>query len=258
MILNFYKYQGTGNDFIMVDNFLGEYDSLSVEMVRKLCDRRFGIGADGLILLHRKAGYDFEMDYFNSDGSKSFCGNGARCSVAFAVFLGIKKERYHFLAIDGAHEAILEGETIGVKMKNCTFPMEVGEDYFLNTGSPHYLIFQNELTHEKVLELGRKVRYSESFKKEGVNVNLIKTESERELSIATYERGVEDETLSCGTGATACALLHAHLNVEASDEILVNVKGGQLSIRYEKTHHGFENIWLLGPAKFVFQGEAAV
>jgi diaminopimelate epimerase len=258
MILNFHKFQGTGNDFIMVDNFSGKYDNLSVDLVRKLCDRRFGIGADGLIVLHRKEGYDFEMDYFNSDGSKSFCGNGARCSVAFAFTLGLEKEHFQFWAIDGAHEAFLEGENIGVKMKNCEFPIQVGDDYFLDTGSPHYLVFQDNLTHDKVMELGRKIRYSETYKLNGVNVNLIKAENERELSIATYERGVENETLSCGTGATACALLHAHLSGQFKNEIFVNVKGGKLSIRFEKTQDRFENIWLIGPAKMTFRGEATV
>lgn len=258
MDLLFSKYQGTGNDFIMVNNLDGRYNDLSIEQVQQLCDRRFGIGADGLILLSAKKGYDFEMDYFNADGSKSFCGNGARCSVAFAQEVGIVKDKYHFLGIDGEHEATVSNEHFAIKMRDCELPNKVGNDFYLYTGSPHYMIFDSDLSYQNTFTRGETIRYSDAYNSEGVNVNLIQQIESGKIAISTYERGVEDETLSCGTGATACALLIASLTDENLNEVAVKVKGGQLYIRFEKNENGFKNVWLVGPAQKVFGGTSTI
>lgn len=257
MTIPFFKYQGSGNDFILVDqrvqNYLGRKDT---EMIRQLCDRHFGIGADGLILLQRLAGYEFEMVYFNADGNEStMCGNGGRCIAAFAKKLGIIGERTRFLAIDGPHEAQIRPDG-WVELKMGDVPaVETGAGYcLLNTGSPHYVTFVKDLASIAVRESGRAVRYSERFAKEGVNVNFVE-ENGSGIKVATYERGVEDETLSCGTGVTAAAIAFALKNPgQASYSVPIHSKGGELIVRFEKKGDHFRNIWLCGPAELVFEG----
>ncbi|MGK0365176.1 MAG: diaminopimelate epimerase [Saprospiraceae bacterium] len=259
MKLNFRKYQGTGNDFVMIDQRETQYLTReSVERVRFLCDRRFGIGADGLILLQYKEGYDFEMIYFNSDGNESsMCGNGGRCIVAFAKALGVIENACKFLAIDGDHEALIrEDSWVELKMGNVG-KVEIGEDYYvLDTGSPHYVVFVEDLDDINVSESGSLIRYNDRFRKEGINVNFVE-ETDKSLLVGTYERGVEDETLSCGTGVTACAIAqYINSGKKSETQIPIEAKGGKLSVRFaENGGNGFEDIWLSGPATEVFRGE---
>jgi diaminopimelate epimerase len=257
MKIKFDKYQGAGNDFILMDNRENIYNKLSKDQVKNMCDRHFGIGADGAMLLNEKDGFDFEMIYFNADGNEgSMCGNGGRCIVQFASGLGIKKNEYSFLATDGAHKAeIYLDKEISLKMNNVNSIQFSIDHYILNTGSPHYVKFVKDLAHFDVVTEGRKIRYSKQFSENGINVNFVETLHDDEIFVRTYERGVEDETLSCGTGVTASALVAAH-NDNGFNRVEVKTKGGNLSVEYEKkSETEFENIWLSGPATFVFSGE---
>ena len=205
--MEFYKYQGTGNDFVMIDNRSGEWDNLSIKNIQKLCDRRFGIGADGLIKINTKEGVDFEVDYYNSDGSKSFCGNGARCSVAFAHFLSIfKNNKTVFTAIDGLHKAEITEDIVKLKMGDVNDINIDGSDSVLDTGSPHYVKYVEDIANFNVFAEGNHIRNSENYREKGINVNFVENISDDEIFVRTYERGVEDETFSCGTGVTASAL----------------------------------------------------
>lgn len=262
MHLPFYKYQGTGNDFILIDNReKKKISKTQTQLVSHLCDRRFGIGADGLILLEERKGYDFEMVYFNSDGRESsMCGNGGRCVSAFAAYLGIVKDHCRFLAIDGEHESIIkDGDWVELKMTDVV-SVEKGEDYFLlNTGSPHYVIFVEDIDDINVVENGQAIRYSKRFKEEGVNVNFVEP-LKNKIIVATYERGVEDETLSCGTGVTAAAISnYLREPSENHREISIETKGGKLVVRLEPAgENGFKNIWLCGKTELVFKGEIQI
>ncbi len=263
MRISFYKYQGTGNDFILIDNRDGnQFFKQNPNLVKQLCDRRFGIGADGLILLENQPGYDFKMVYFNSDGNESsMCGNGGRCVSAFAAYLGIINEKCKFLAVDGEHESIVKADEDWVELKmSDVSTIEKGEDYFvLNTGSPHYVIFVEDIDDINVVENGQAIRYSKRFRDEGINVNFVEAAKDK-LIVATYERGVEDETLSCGTGVTASAIAYSLRNpTRTNDEVSVETKGGSLLVRLESANdNGFKNIWLCGKAELVFKGEANI
>ena len=257
MKLNFYKYHGTGNDFIIVDN-RGLKVKLSTKQIARLCDRRFGIGADGLMYLQEKKGFDFEMVYFNSDGNESsFCGNGSRCIVAFAKSLGvIKGPETTFMATDGIHIAKMKGDIISMKMNDVN-DIETNENfYLLNTGSPHYVKFASGVKSTEIVAEGRKVRYSERFAKEGVNVNFAEKNG-KSVFVRTYERGVEDETLSCGTGVTASALASSLKGISTGEnDCRISTPGGELNVRFHRGKgNSFSDIWLEGPATFVFNGE---
>lgn len=256
MKIQFVKYQGTGNDFVMLDNRDGRYDSLSIERIQALCDRRFGIGADGLIKINQKAGFDFEVDYYNADGSKSFCGNGARCSVAFAHELGITAEKVSFWAIDGKHEAFKKDGLVHLLMNDVTEIQVLGADLSIHTGSPHYLKWVNQLAQQEMVEIGRSIRSSENYKNEGINVNLIEEQTTADFNIRTYERGVEDETLSCGTGVTAAALgVSVKNKLFGEIELTAHTLGGDLKVAFNRVGETqFENIWLIGPGTRVFEG----
>jgi diaminopimelate epimerase len=260
MDLNFFKYQGTGNDFIMVDNRTSSIE-LSPEQIGFLCNRRFGIGADGLILLELEPGLDFKMVYYNSDGNQSsMCGNGGRCLVAFAKQLKVIDDKARFIAIDGLHEATISEEgRVALKMQDVK-TIEVGEGYFyLNTGSPHYVKLVSGVEALDVVAEGKGIRYNERFNEEGTNVNFIEKSGE-ELFVRTYERGVEDETYSCGTGVTAAALVAALKGLANSkNNCLIHTKGGLLEVTFEKVlENTFYNIWLKGPAEFVFNGSISL
>jgi diaminopimelate epimerase len=257
MKIKFYKYQGTGNDFIVIDNRNWSLTALTADKVKFLCDRRFGIGADGLMLLNPKTGYDFEMKYYNSDGRESsMCGNGGRCMVKFAYYLGIHKSEYHFLATDGEHEAAIEDNgMVDLKMKDVDGITEYDGDSIVNTGSPHYVKMVSDVMDYDVVDRGMEIRYSTDFAKEGINVNFVEPKKPDEIIVRTYERGVEDETLSCGTGVTASALVYHH-NDAGYNDVTVITKGGKLTVRYDRIADGsFRNIWLCGPAEMVFEGE---
>lgn len=257
MDIHFYKYQGTGNDFVILDNRTHQYDALTNEQVKFLCDRKFGIGGDGLMLLNEHDNYDFKMVYYNADGNEgSMCGNGGRCLVKFASDAGIKKSHYNFIATDGPHEAEIDfnGE-VRLKMKDVTYVQEEADHFVLNTGSPHYVKFIKNLQDVPVKEEGSTIRNSKPFSTEGINVNFVEELDEHTIFVRTYERGVEDETLSCGTGVTAAALVSAH-NENGFNEIDVKTIGGNLCVEFETADNtSFFNIWLRGPAEFVFKGQ---
>jgi diaminopimelate epimerase len=262
----FYKFQGTGNDFIMVDDRELIFPSDQFQLVASLCDRRFGIGADGLILLQPGEDHPFYMKYFNADGNESsMCGNGGRCIAAFAAQLGVVVETTKFMAIDGVHEAIIGGETDNsrfVKLKMMSVDqvgLRGGRTFVLDTGSPHYVQFTDDNLMEKdIVSEAKKIRYNEEFAAEGINVNFVSIVNETSIAVRTYERGVEDETLSCGTGATAAALSLATLQKLPSGHYIIGVKvmGGELKVSYDFDDESqtFSNIWLQGPATFVFKG----
>lgn len=256
MQLTFYKYQGTGNDFILLDNRNGTI-SLSTEQINHLCDRRIGVGADGLMLLERVTDYDFKMVYYNADGNEStMCGNGGRCIVAFAFALGIIKIQTSFLAIDGGHIATLESPTyVNLQMIPVTAIEKSNEDFILNTGSPHYVQWIEDITNIDVFHLGRAIRQQERFQPKGINVNFATQKSDDIITVRTYERGVEDETLSCGTGVTAVAIASTY-GQEGIFKKTIETPGGVLSVSFEKDGpSSANNVWLSGPALMVYQGE---
>ena len=256
MKISCYKYQGTGNDFVLLDNRDNSI-LLSTEQIKWLCDRRFGIGADGLMLLELAPNVDFKMVYYNSDGNESsMCGNGGRCITAFAKHIGVIENEAKFIAIDGLHEAKISEDWVSLKM-NDVRKIEVGNDYFyLNTGSPHYVKFVSDVESLDVYAEGKKIRYNTRFEAEGTNVNFIE-KKENELFVRTYERGVENETLSCGTGVTAAALVAAIGGVSTTkNNCVIKTLGGNLNVKFEKVlENTFYNIWLEGPAAFVFKTE---
>lgn len=258
MKLDFYKYHGTGNDFILIDNRDNKFIPAK-DLVALLCHRRFGIGADGLILLNQIPGYDFGMKYYNSDGNEStMCGNGGRCIVAFADFLSLPPEPVRFIAADGEHTGIVlgrKGDTWHVKLSMNDvegYRMRLG-DHILDTGSPHLVRFVKDAAHIDVVSEGRVARYLDEFQPGGINVNFVE-EKGSGIFVRTYERGVEDETLSCGTGVTASSLVYAMIHQINEGMIPVMTMGGSLSLHFKRKETGFTGIWLEGPATKVFHG----
>ena len=229
--------------------------SLTTEHVKFLCDRKFGIGSDGLMLLNTNKDYDFEMVYYNANGNEgSMCGNGGRCLVQFAFDKGIKKDKYKFIATDGEHDATFSEGWINLKMKDVTDVIVDRDAYIVNTGSPHYVKPTNDVLNLNVYEEGKAIRYSDDFNEEGINVNFVEQLDEDLIRVRTYERGVENETLSCGTGVTASALFFAQDGL-GFKRVEVTTLGGNLAVEFDKvSDNKFENIWLCGPAKFVFTG----
>lgn len=257
MKFKFYKYEGTGNDFIIIDNRQDYFPHHKVKRIKKLCDRRFGIGADGLILLENDLETDFKMVYFNSDGNQSsMCGNGGRCIVAFAHKLNLIGSQTTFLATDGLHQAfIFDDGIISLGMKDVD-EVKIANDYtFLNTGSPHHIVEVNDLKELDVKTIGATIRFSSLYGETGSNVNFVKQIGPAHFKIRTYERGVEDETYSCGTGATAVAIAMNAIGKTNSNQIKIDVVGGGLEVVFEKEKQLYTNVFLKGPATFVFQGE---
>lgn len=253
MSIPFYKYQGTGNDFVMIDNRAGIFPH-DTSLVTKMCDRKFGIGADGLILIENHETLDFEMIYYNADGSQSLCGNGSRCAVSFAQFLGIIEDSTKFLTIDGEYEADLKNGLVYLHMRDQQKPENLESHYFLNNGSPHHIEFIKHADDQDVFTQGAEIRYSETYKPDGTNVNFVEVKNNNTIYVRTYERGVEDETLSCGTGITASALAAADKGLKSP--ISIEAKGGKLEVRFDqKDNNAFSNIWLIGPAEQVFVGQ---
>ncbi|NTW31894.1 MAG: diaminopimelate epimerase [Bacteroidetes bacterium] len=264
MILRFYKYQGTGNDFILIDNrsFVLRNHIDYTNIIANLCNRRFGIGADGLILINKSDEADFAMQYFNSDGKEgTMCGNGGRCSVAFVNYLGIIKEKTTFIAIDGLHEAIIcnkEKDTtlVSLKMKEINNVEKYDQGYILDTGSPHYVCFKENAESIDVYNEGKKIRNNTKFFKKGVNVDFA-TIYKDYIYVRTYERGVEAETLSCGTGAVATAIAASISdNENKNNEFTLITKGGKLYVHFDKISKTlFTDIWLKGNVTNVFKGD---
>lgn len=261
MTIPFYKYQGAGNDFVIIDNRNAEYSSLTQAQIEFLCNRKFGIGADGLMLLESSETTHFKMVYFNSDGRESsMCGNGGRCITAFAHALNVFETQCEFEAIDGLHKAIqLSENQVKLEMINVPEVEQISnEAYFLNTGSPHYVVNNCDLKALNIITEAHKIRYNNRFKAEGTNVNFISGEpNTNQLQIRTYERGVENETLACGTGVTAAAIAFSLYNKTVQpgkNEYEIQAEGGDLRVEFQYENQQFTNIWLSGPATFVFKG----
>jgi diaminopimelate epimerase len=254
--MQFYKYQGTGNDFIIIDD-RNELFNLSKEAIAHLCQKRFGIGADGLMLLQNAPGYDFKMVYYNSDGTiGTMCGNGGRCLVRFAADLHIIQEKASFIAVDGPHIAFVSGDKISLQMMDVHTIDQHGDDFFTDTGSPHFVRFVNQVQFYDVKNVGAAIRYSEAYEPiQGTNANFVEKLDSQSICVRTYERGVEDETYSCGTGVTAAALVsHAYQGVNSP--VQIKTLGGELAVSFEgNLQDGFTEIFLIGPAKQVFKGE---
>lgn len=256
--MHFYKYQGAGNDFILIDHRMGPVKDISYKRIHELCDRRFGIGGDGLMFLTDHPDYDFEMHYFNADGNPgSMCGNGGRCIVAFARHLGIIDKETNFLAVDGPHYAKISenGEWVDLQMIDIDTITRDGDAYVLNTGSPHYVLQTENLKDLDVYQEGKAIRNNGTYREKGINVNFVEDQGDR-LFVRTFERGVEDETFACGTGVTAVALAVArHKQQSGHIETPVKVLGGDLKISFDYDGRHFTNVFLCGPAKKVFEGE---
>ena len=258
MNLPFQKYQGAGNDFIIIDNRARQYDHLNVA---QLCHPKFGIGADGLMLLQNTEGFDFEMVYYNSDGNIStMCGNGGRCIVDFAKGLGLFETHTVFKAIDGKHDALWSDAMVELQMQNVEVVNMNGSAYVLNTGSPHYVLFEKEIDTLEIVSKAQAIRYNETYKAEGINVNFAEILGSNSLKVRTYERGVEDETLSCGTGVTACAIAYsiaAGLG-DGMHTIYISTPGGNLKVKFNKQNGQFTDVWLIGPATKVYDGQIQI
>lgn len=261
MKIPFYKYQGAGNDFILIDNRTLSVDHHRPALIAHLCDRRFGIGGDGIMFLQNLEGYDFEMVYYNADGQpSSMCGNGGRCIVAFAKFLGVIKTETDFLAVDGPHHASISesGDWVSLHMIDVNKVTRDNEAYVLDTGSPHYVQLANGLDTKDVYQDGYAIRNNDTYKAKGINVNFVEPTAEGYF-VRTFERGVEAETYACGTGVTAVALAMAkHNNQTGSVTTPIKVLGGNLNIRFDYDGTSFSNIYLEGPAVQVFAGEVTI
>lgn len=254
--ISFYKYQGTGNDFVMVDNRNHSFPK-DQKIIEKICDRRFGVGADGLILLENDEKEDFRMVYYNSDGNEStMCGNGGRCIVAFAHFLKLFNDKTSFEAIDGLHQAEINENIVKLKMIDVKEISKDGNNFVLNTGSPHFVEYVTGIKEFDVYQNGYNIRNSTHYKEEGINVNFVEPTADDEIFVRTYERGVEDETYSCGTGVTASAL--TYMQKKGLDEVKVKTLGGNLKVYAEEHGNAFKNIWLEGHAVQVFSGDIEI
>ena len=255
MNTTFYKYQGTGNDFVIIDNRHNFFPKNDTNLVALLCDRKFGIGADGLLLLENDEMSDFRMVYFNADGKEgSMCGNGGRCIVAFANFLNIIDGETTFIAVDGLHEASINNSIISLKMMDVSEIKTKSNAFFLNTGSPHHVQMVSNLSDLDVVKEGARLRYG-VYGEAGSNINFVSQEEPGAFSIRTYERGVEGETLSCGTGVTAVALAMHYAGKTTSENVIVNALGGQLKVSFIYNEGEYSEIYLIGEAKQVFKGE---
>jgi diaminopimelate epimerase len=257
MEILFYKYQGTGNDFILIDNRDLHFPSADYNLIQKLCHRQFGIGADGLMLLERSEQADFKMIYYNADGKiGSMCGNGGRCIVNFAHQLDLIQNETCFEAPDGLHRAQVKNNWVTLEMTD-VLDLKVHKNHvFLDTGSPHHVCFKTNVEDTDVYQEGKMIRNSAPYFEEGTNVNFVEIIGPNELKVRTFERGVENETLSCGTGVTASAISAAHLKHTKSLPIKIQTLGGNLEINFiqDSEKNQYRNITLSGPATFVFKG----
>ena len=252
MNLSFYKYQGTGNDFVMIDNRTKTFPKQKTDIISQLCDRHFGVGADGLILIENDENYDFKMIYYNADGSETFCGNGGRCAVAFAKKLDIIDAKTNFIAVDGEHFAEINNGLVSLKMIDVD-TIEIKKDaVFVYTGTQHHVEMTNNLDGFPVFEKGKKIRYS--YPNPGSNVNFVEQINETTFRVRTYEKGVENETLACGTGVTAVAIAMHKLKKTSNNQINLPVEGGQLEVLFTEENGIYKNVFLKGKAEFVFAG----
>jgi diaminopimelate epimerase len=258
MIIPFNKYQGSGNDFIIIDNRKGKFNPSDTKLINKLCNRRFGIGADGLILISNDDHSDFEMKYFNSDGNiGSMCGNGGRCTAHFVFKSGIAGTKQRFLAFDGIHKAVIGAKIVRLQMSDVKDSKLVNGNYFINTGSPHYIKFVKNVSELDVQTEGKRLRWASDFAPDGTNVNFVQL-TDNGIFVRTFERGVEAETLSCGTGVTASAIASVLAGHFDTKRINVQTPGGKLSVEFKVNKEKITDIWLCGPATFVFEGKIEV
>ena len=254
MIIKFFKYQGTGNDFIIIDDRKNMFNEKDSKLISALCERKIGIGADGLILLRDHSKYDFNMIYFNSDGNEStMCGNGGRCIISFAQSLNVIKERTKFLAIDGPHDGIILDKVIKIKMNNVSKVQKVENGLIMNTGSPHYIELVNNLEEIDLEKRGIEINNLRFLNNEGINVNLIQIN--QDIYMRTYERGINSETLSCGTGAVAASIGLHYIKLVKDNIIKINTRGGSLEVSFELKNGNYHNIWLTGEVNLVYVGE---
>jgi len=256
MEFNFFKYQGTGNDFIMIDNRTSFFPKNDIDLINQLCDRRFGVGADGLILLEDSYNQDFTMVYYNADGKEgSMCGNGGRCIVAFANQLGIIENETTFNAIDGLHYATIKNNIVSLQMIDVDTIESTNNHLFLDTGSPHHIKFYDDISNIDVKKMGAKIRYGAPYFDSGTNVNFVEQITEDSFKVRTYERGVENETMACGTGVTAVAIAANNSHKTSANSIKIEVLGGTLEVSFKKQGDRYTDIFLKGPAEFVYQGK---
>jgi diaminopimelate epimerase len=251
MKLEFYKYQGTGNDFVMIDNTAKTFPIENTNIISKLCDRHCGIGADGIILIENDVIYDFKMTYFNADGSQTFCGNGGRCAVAFAKKLGLIKNKATFLAFDGTHYAEIENNSISLQMIDVTKVDVYNNHVFVYTGTQHHVEIVANLENFPVFEQGKKIR--NQYEEPGSNVNFVQQINEHTFKVRTYEKGVENETLACGTGVTAVAIAMHKTKKTKSNLISFPVNGGLLEVSFTEENGIYKDVFLKGAATFVFK-----
>jgi len=255
MTVDFYKYHGTGNDFVLIDNRSLFFDKNNIELISKICSRHIGVGADGLILLEDDNLYDFKMIYFNSDGKQtSMCGNGGRCIISFAKKLNIIDDKANFMAIDGIHEGIINNNLIKIKMNTVSEIQNINTGFLLDTGSPHFVKFCDSIDNINVFEFGRELRNNKEISEDGVNINFTEVIDNSSIKVRTYERGVENETLSCGTGVIASALSAYKKGLVDTNRIKINTLGGELFVSFE-FNNIYKNIWLEGPAIEVYKGQ---
>ncbi len=259
MQIQFYKYQGTGNDFILIDNRQQLFPKNNTKLIAQLCNRKFGIGADGLILLELSELHDFTMVYYNADGKEgSMCGNGGRCTVAFAHKLQIIENETRFEAIDGLHEASILNDTVRLKMNDVATVENYGDHLFLDTGSPHHITYVDDVKNVNVKITGSKIRYGAPYFMAGSNVNFVEKKTENTFKVRTYERGVEDETLSCGTGVTAVAIASHKANKTNGTKIILETLGGKLEVSFDVDNNIYKNVFLKGKATLVYNGEITI
>ena len=252
MNILFHKYQATGNDFILIDNREFEFPVTKANLIEKMCHRKFGIGSDGIILLESSTKANFKMVYYNPDGSQSFCGNGSRAVVKFAQSLGLIEDKGSLEAYDGVHKTVIQDDLVKINMTDVQNGRQLLNGTFLDTGSPHYVEFVNSIDKLDVAKLGMELRNSQEFAPNGSNINFVEKITENEIKVRTYERGVENETLSCGTGVTAAAIITSQ---KLKNNVTVTTSGGQLSVEFTKSMKGYQNVWLKGPAEMVFSGK---
>jgi diaminopimelate epimerase len=256
MNLTFYKYQGTGNDFVMIDNRAKTFPKENTDFISHLADRHFGVGADGIILIENESNFDFKMIYFNPDGSQTFCGNGARCAVAFAKRLEIIKDKTTFIAADGEHFAEIKNDIISLQMINVN-NIQVNENsVFMHTGTQHHVELVDDLNEYPVFENGKEIR--NSYQDPGSNVNFVQQIDATSFRVRTYEKGVENETLACGTGVTAVAIAMHKTNKTKSNVVSLSTEGGHLEVSFTEGKGIYKNVFLKGPAKFVFKGTITI
>jgi len=256
MNLDFYKYQGTGNDFVMIDNRAKSFPKENTSIISQLCHRHFGVGADGVILIENDATFDFKMIYFNADGSQTFCGNGGRCAVAFAKHLEIIDSKTKFIAVDGEHLAEIENGIVSLKMIDVDEIEVKDNSVFAYTGTQHHVELVNSLDSFPVFEKGKEIRYS--YNDPGSNVNFVEQITDSKFRVRTYEKGVENETLACGTGVTAVAIAMHKTGKTTNNLISLPVEGGDLEVSFTEENGVYTNVYLKGPAQFVFSGKISL